>query len=85
MATRIPDAEDLGTYGCEENPVPYGCLECPLPACKYDGFRVRSQARRRQRDQPIVDAFAEGLNVAEVARMFGVSQRTVYRVQARSI
>jgi len=22
--------------GCYINPIPWGCLTCPLPACKYD-------------------------------------------------
>ena len=39
---RIPDVgyninpTRRSTWGCEVNPVPFGCLRCPSPECVYD-------------------------------------------------
>lgn len=71
--------------GCEVNPVPLGCLSCPLPVCKYDmpnpEERKRSERAKLRLDRSL-ELLAQGLTVREVARQLGVSTRLVHRHKA---
>lgn len=66
--------------GCE---VASRCLECPLPACKYDAGGLQKM-RLASRDAEIVRLKEDGLSTTEVARRLQVDGRTVARVFARS-
>ena len=63
--------------GCELAPK---CLECPLPVCKYDGYRnAQKKLLREIRDRRIREMKLGGAAVAEIAESLGVSLRTVFR------
>ena len=70
--------------GCEVSP---SCLRCPLPVCKYDDPGREHRDRREERDrrdEEILDARErERLSATELARRFGVSERTVFRAIQR--
>lgn len=66
--------------GCEVSP---SCLQCPLPLCKYDVPGGLAAAKYLERDAAIRQAYRER-SATEVAKEFGVSVRTVYRVQGES-
>jgi len=74
------------TVGCHVNPVPYGCLRCPLSVCVYDqelaARRVREGERRaelRERREEIREARERGESLDEIARRRGVSRMTILR------
>lgn len=76
-----------GTYreqtrgdGCEE--VSPTCLTCPLPICKYDDPGVLTRWRRQERDREVIAAM-QTMPVEDVARRFGISERTAYRIRLR--
>ncbi len=57
------------------------CLACPFPRCVYDEPRGRQRLLKSRRDQEIVRLFQKkGKAAAELARLFGISQRTVQRI-----
>ena len=63
--------------GCE---FAHPCLNCSFPKCIYDGPRDRQQWLKGLRDKEMVGLFTtESIEVKELARRFGVSQRTVQR------
>lgn len=55
------------------------CLQCPLPLCKYDVPGGLAAAKYLARDAAIREAYADR-QARDVAKEFGVSVRTVYRV-----
>ena len=56
------------------------CLNCPLPMCIYDEPRGRQRFLKRQRAAEMARlSTEEGKGTRELAKMFGVSQRTVQR------
>ena len=76
-----PEEQEYRDEGCELSP---SCLRCHLPRCKYDVPRDGREEHRRERDRLLIEArYREGLPVGEVARKFGLSQRTVYRILRR--
>jgi len=57
------------------------CLNCPFPKCIYDEPGGRQRWLKELRDKDMVMLFtSEGKGVKELARIFGVSRRTVQRV-----
>ena len=68
------------TMGCDVNPVPLGCLSCPLVACRYDVPLV-SQARARKRDQ-VIAMLEAGERPSAVWRALGIGKRGYYRFVA---
>ena len=67
--------------GCEAAP---SCLACPLPQCKDDDPRWYNRLVKRRQDQAIVAALQQdGATQGQVAAQFGVTVRTVFRVQER--
>lgn len=65
--------------GCELFP---SCLNCPLPRCIYDEPDGVKGAKKRLRDGEIIRLFHEGQKTTELAKRFGISQRTVQRAVA---
>lgn len=78
-------ADRLNTSGCEFNPIPFGCLVCPLNICKYDlpAYQVARLHRWFNQDQSILEQLAQGLDISEVAEAAGLTVRTVYRIKQR--
>tara|TARA_Y100000310_G_C20434529_1_gene693101 strand:+ start:255 stop:533 length:279 start_codon:yes stop_codon:yes gene_type:complete len=66
--------------GCQVSP---SCLRCPLPVCKFDDINALYLYQRQTRDAEVWAALQEGLTTLEVAERFGLTERTVYRIQLR--
>ena len=66
--------------GCEVNPIPWGCLTCPLEVCRYD-LPAPEQARLNTgtRDRDIALAWEHGEPARSIAARTGLSERTVHR------
>lgn len=78
----LPEQFTYRDNGCEVSP---SCLECPLPACKYDDPTAYYRQIRESRDREIIDAKrVEGKSVSQIASHFGLSQRTIHRVLERA-
>src|SRR5438477_9931918 len=77
----LPENTHYLDSGCDIHP---SCLTCPLERCRYDEPGGARGIFARARDRQIV-ALVRGhtLTVDAVARRFGVSRRTVFRVLAR--
>lgn len=74
----LPEYTDYQDGGCDLYP---SCLSCPLPRCRYDDPGGAAAMLRNGRDASIVRlSHSDGLTVEELANMFGVSRRTVFRV-----
>jgi AraC-like DNA-binding protein len=67
--------------GCE---LASSCLNCPFPRCLLDSPGGRQRWLKEKRDIEIVRLFIEGQKVKELARQFGLSERTVQRAIKRS-
>ena len=72
----LPEEVDWRDEGCEVFP---SCLNCPLPRCLEEQPRGKQMLRMKARARRMVDLRQQGKSVAEIARLFGVSQRTVQR------
>ena len=69
--------------GCEFSPA---CLSCRFPTCLYEEPRGRQRWVKGQRNREIALLFATGQwSARELARQFGVSQRTVQRALKSTI
>jgi hypothetical protein len=67
--------------GCE---LGTSCLNCSLPRCIHDEPGGKRGQRRRQRNREIVSLRRrQRLKIGELARRYGVSSRTVYRILAQ--
>ncbi len=56
------------------------CLECPFPECIYDEPGGKQRWLKRLRAREMARLFTvDGKGVKELAKMFGISQRTVQR------
>jgi hypothetical protein len=74
----LPEYTSYADNGCDLYP---SCLTCPLPKCRYDEPGGASAMLRTGRDASIERlARQEGMNVDTLARQFGVSRRTIFRV-----
>jgi hypothetical protein len=67
--------------GCEFYP---SCLNCPLPRCIEDEPRGRQRIKKQARDDKIVELRRDGKSIAEIAGVFSMSKRSVYRALAAS-
>lgn len=72
----IPDDINWRDTGCEVYP---SCLCCPLPKCLEEEPRGRQKLRTLARSRRMAELKREGRSLAEIARLFRVSQRTVQR------
>ena len=59
--------------GCEYSE---SCLSCYLPKCKYDYPNIEKLLR----DIEIIKQYKEGKGRSELAELFGLSTRTIWRV-----
>jgi transcriptional regulator of acetoin/glycerol metabolism len=74
----LPENVDYRDTGCDLYP---SCLRCPLPRCRYDDPGGAAQMLRSGRDATILRlAERDGLPISQLAEMFGVSRRTIFRV-----
>ncbi len=74
----LPEYMDYADTGCS---LYAACLACPLPRCRYDAAGGAAAILRSGRDASIVRlARQDGLGVDQLAAMFGLSRRTIFRV-----
>jgi hypothetical protein len=74
----LPEYTDYADRGCDLYP---SCLNCPLPRCRYEEAGGAPAILRGGRDASILRlAREEGVDVARLADMFGLSRRTIFRV-----
>jgi DNA-binding NarL/FixJ family response regulator len=73
----LPERTRYQDDGCEIHPE---CLTCPLPRCRYDEPGGLNGMLTRMRDREVVRLRAKGAPVEEIADVFGVSRRTVFRI-----
>ena len=76
---RLPEQTHYRDDGCE---ISRHCLECPLPACRYDLPPKRAGALLREAE--LQRLLAEGLTADQAAERMGVSRRTVFRLKRYS-
>jgi len=77
----LPEEFPYEDAGCEMAP---SCLECPFPKCLEDEPRGKQKQSKRSRDETMRQMRREGKSVAEIARIFDVSRRTVDRALKRT-
>jgi len=81
-ADPLPEHKDYHDEGCDLFP---SCLECPLSRCRYDDQAEGMRPARILRDEEVMRERREtGRGVSELARIFGLSTRTVQRIIRRS-
>lgn len=73
----LPEYTDFADNGCDLYP---SCLRCPLPRCRYDDPGGAPAMLRTGRDASILRVARGGASVDDMARMFGLSRRTIFRV-----
>jgi len=78
----LPENQEYADSGCD---IWGRCLTCPLPRCRYDEPGGARQIFLRERDSEIARLRrGDGTSIDELARRFGVSRRTVFRVLRRA-
>jgi transcriptional regulator of acetoin/glycerol metabolism len=74
----LPEYVDYADTGCDLYP---SCLRCPLPRCRYEEPGGAAAILRGGRDASILRAAEQdGVDVDQLAAMFGLSRRTIFRV-----
>ena len=74
----LPEYSEYADNGCDLYP---SCLSCPLPRCRYDEPGGAAAMLRTGRDASILRmSRLEGVTIDDLARAFGVSRRTIFRV-----
>src|SRR6185503_20143424 len=74
----LPEYVDYTDTGCDLYP---SCLRCPLPRCRYEEPGGAAAILRGGRDASILRAAEQdGVDVDQLAAMFGLSRRTIFRV-----
>ncbi len=76
-----PEYCSYGDDGCDLAP---SCLNCPFPRCRFDAPGEGMRQVKGRRDRKLVRLRQEGAGIAELARRFGVSKRTVHRILRKS-
>ena len=77
----VPERCQYRDEGCE---LASSCLRCPFPRCRYDEPGGVAAAVRTDRDAEMVRLRRERrMAIAELARRFGVSKRSVHRILRR--
>ena len=78
----LPEYMDYADTGCD---LYSSCLTCPLPRCRYDDPGGAPAMLRTGRDAAILRyATQENITIDNLAEMFGLSRRTIFRVLKRS-
>ena len=75
----LPDDIDWPDMGCEVFP---SCLNCPLPRCIEEEPGGKQKLRALARASEMAKLKRDGSSIAEIARLFKVSNRTVQRALA---
>lgn len=77
------NASNYVDEGCDLGGV--SCLRCPLPKCRHemskgelDGFKLSG------RNAIILQALATGMKVTQVASVYKVNVRTIFRIKAQA-
>jgi len=82
LPNHLPDYSEYRDEGCDLAP---SCLQCNLPRCRLD---IQSEGRRGTkalRDIEILRQHKlEKKSVPELARSYGVTVRTIYRIIRRA-
>ena len=74
----LPEYVSYADTGCDLYP---SCLSCPLPQCRYEVNGGATAMLRIGRDASILAAARRsGTTVDDLARTFGLSRRTSFRV-----
>ena len=73
----LPERTRYQDDGCE---IHSECLTCPLPRCRYDEPGGLNGMLTRMRDREVVRLRTKGAPVEDIAEVFGVSRRTVFRI-----
>jgi hypothetical protein len=77
----LPEHVDYRDTGCD---LYASCLRCPLPVCRYEVSGGATAILRSGRDASILAAAKRpGTTVDDLARTFGLSRRTIFRVLER--
>lgn len=76
-ADALPEHTEYRDTGCDLHP---SCLRCPLPRCRYDEPGGAAALLRVGRNEALLRAYRRGAGIEELARAFGLSRRTVFRV-----
>jgi hypothetical protein len=77
----LPEHTHYVDSGCDLHP---SCLTCPLVRCRYDEPGGARRLLSEERDRTILALQRQQTPVSAIAKRFGVSRRTVFRVLARS-
>ena len=77
----LPDEIDWKDMGCTQFP---SCLSCPLPRCIEEVSRGRQRLWMSARARRMAELRTSGNSVKDIARLFGVSSRTVQRMLTKS-
>ena len=78
----LPEHMDYRDTGCD---LYASCLRCPLPQCRYEVNGGATAILRNGRDERILAAAGRrGTTVDDLARDFGLSRRTIFRVLERN-
>jgi hypothetical protein len=77
-----PEFCEFKDEGCD---LAASCLKCPFPDCVYDVPRGKQRKYRKLRDKEINRLFKSGRDEDELAEVFKLSRRTIYRIINRKI
>ena len=72
----LPEEFPYDDEGCELSP---SCLNCPFPTCIREEPWGKERWLKLRRAERMIQLKGEGKSTAEIARIFGVSIRTVQR------
>ena len=76
----LPEHLEYRDGGCDLAP---NCLRCPLVRCRYDEPGGARKLLQEPRDEAVLRRREEGVAIDAVAREFGLSRRSVFRILAR--
>lgn len=79
----LPEFTRYRDTGCNWHPK---CLECPFVRCKYEEDTAGDAKRmfNSSRDSEILTLHSQDVHVSELAHMFGLSRRSIFRILARA-
>ena len=72
----LPEEFPYDDEGCELSP---SCLNCPFPTCIREEPWGKERWLKLRRAERMMELKGEGKSTEEIARIFGVSIRTVQR------
>lgn len=72
----LPEEFPYADEGCE---LSTSCLNCPFPSCIEEEPWGKEKFLKQRRAKRMMELKQEGKSVGEIARIFGISPRTVQR------